>query len=558
MNLIRFLLRSGRSGIVVVALAGLISGFASSLFVAMVNAALHRKELTWLAVAFIGVVIARISANLLSQWFLARFAQGAVLDLCERLSRQIARTPFRALERIGPARIMSTLTDDVVGLSGALQAIPPVITNGAILFGCVIYLAWLSTKAALTLTALGAVGAIGYRLLMRRAIVAVSQARAERDTFFRNLRALTEGIKELQMNQARRQVFLDQGIVQSSVRMRTLNLTAIQQYLLGDGWAQLMFFLIIGLMLFVLPRLERISVDALTGYAFVALYAMTPIWGFINALPLFHRGQAALDRITNLGLHLAADEAAETAPSTREARPVRGPALELKGVSFAYEAAEDGTPGFALGPIDLTLHAGELVFLIGGNGSGKSTFVKLLTGLYPPESGQIMLDGHAIAPADLATYREQFSVVFSDFYLFDTLAGLGGEDLDSRAQEYLRLLDLSHKVQVTRGVFSTTALSQGQRRRLALLGAYLEDRPIYVFDEWAADQDPNYRQIFYSRLLPELKARGKTVVVITHDERYFHLGDRVIKLDYGRIVDSWSPGETGAPQIPVVPAVQSL
>jgi putative ATP-binding cassette transporter len=126
-------------------------------------------------------------------------------------------------------------------------------------------------------------------------------------------------------------------------------------------------------------------------------------------------------------------------------------------------------------------------------------------------------------------------VVFSDFYLFDTLLGLQTPELDRRAREYLTKLQLDHKAKVKDGALSTTDLSQGQRKRLALLTAYLEDRPIYLFDEWAADQDPLFKDVFYLQLLPELQAKGKTVLVISHDDRYYHLGDRIIKLDYGKV-----------------------
>ena len=112
-------------------------------------------------------------------------------------------------------------------------------------------------------------------------------------------------------------------------------------------------------------------------------------------------------------------------------------------------------------------------------------------------------------------------------------------DLDKRAGEYLHQLELDHVVTVKDGVFSTVKLSRGQRKRLALLTAYLEDRPIYVFDEWAADQDPVFRRIFYLRLLPELKARGKTVVAITHDDRYFGDADRIVKLEEGKVVETF-------------------
>jgi putative ATP-binding cassette transporter len=196
---------------------------------------------------------------------------------------------------------------------------------------------------------------------------------------------------------------------------------------------------------------------------------------------------------------------------------------------------DGGSTEFELGPINLTLQPGELVFLIGGNGSGKTTLVKLLMGLYEPDSGEIRLNGKLITLAERDEYRQQFSVVFYDFYLFEQLFGIEAKDLDGEGQRYLELLQLSHKLEIRDGKLSTVDLSQGQRKRLALLHAYLEDRPIYIFDEWAADQDPQYKQIFYYQLLPELKARGKTVIVISHDDRYYGLADRVIKLESGKV-----------------------
>jgi putative ATP-binding cassette transporter len=175
------------------------------------------------------------------------------------------------------------------------------------------------------------------------------------------------------------------------------------------------------------------------------------------------------------------------------------------------------------------------VFIVGGNGSGKSTLAKLITGLYIPEAGEIRLDEELITEQNREWYRQHFSVVFSDFYLFDELWGLENSGLDSKVQEYLKVLQLDHKVKVTNGKFSTTALSQGQRKRLALLTAYLENRPIYLFDEWAADQDPAFKKIFYTELLTKLRDQGKTVLVISHDDRYFHLADRIVKLEYGKV-----------------------
>ncbi|HCF26093.1 MAG TPA: ABC transporter ATP-binding protein, partial [Cyanobacteria bacterium UBA11049] len=190
---------------------------------------------------------------------------------------------------------------------------------------------------------------------------------------------------------------------------------------------------------------------------------------------------------------------------------------------------------FVLGRLNLTFHPDELVFIVGGNGSGKSTLAKLIIGLYVPETGEIKLDGQLINKENREWYRQHFSVIFSDFYLFDRLLGIGISNLDLQAKEYLEQLHLDRKVKVENGSLSTTALSQGQRKRLALLTAYLEARPIYLFDEWASDQDPFFRDIFYKQILVNLKQQGKIVIVISHDDRYFHLADRIIKLDYGKV-----------------------
>lgn len=212
------------------------------------------------------------------------------------------------------------------------------------------------------------------------------------------------------------------------------------------------------------------------------------------------------------------------------------PSLGFRGVEYEYEpTTEDG--GFKVGPVDLNIAAGELVFVTGGNGSGKTTFAKVLCGLYEPHRGEIWLDDVRIDAGNRIWYAQQFGAVFSDSYLFSSL--YGADDLPQTSKvvnEYLQELRLQDKVKFDQGRFSTIALSQGQKKRLALLVAYMEDRPFYLFDEWAADQDPEFRQVFYFRILPELKARGKTVVAITHDDRYYHVADRVLKFEAGTLV----------------------
>jgi len=261
---------------------------------------------------------------------------------------------------------------------------------------------------------------------------------------------------------------------------------------------------------------------------------MGPLSGVLGSFSLFGRANIALEKIQQLGISLAA-RTPETSEATPQAAGLRFDQLELSAVTHSYHNEKDDSH-FMVGPVNLTFRPGEIVFLVGGNGCGKSTLAKIIAGLYPPEGGAIRVDGRPVTDANRDDYRQLFSAVFSDFYLFDNLMGLNGANLDDKAQVYLRQLHLDHKVKIRDQKFSTIFLSQGQRKRLALLTAYLEDRPFYLFDEWASDQDPQFKNIFYRQLLPDLKARGKTVLVVTHDDNYFSCADRIIKLDYGQIV----------------------
>jgi len=212
--------------------------------------------------------------------------------------------------------------------------------------------------------------------------------------------------------------------------------------------------------------------------------------------------------------------------------------------SGAYADESTRTDAFTVGPIDLTVNPGEIVFLTGGNGSGKTTLAKLILGLYWPDGGKIRVDGRPVAAEEKDDYRQLFSVVFSDSFVFESLLGIDIDAVDAAARRYLRRLQIDHKVTIQNGTLSTTDLSTGQRKRLALLTAYLEDRPVYVFDEWAADQDPEFKSFFYRDILPGLKARGKSVIAISHDDRYFSCADRVVTLENGHRVHDVSGPES--------------
>jgi putative ATP-binding cassette transporter len=539
------------AGIVVL---GLLSGVASTALIATANNALYSgsqaKHATWLlALAFALAVVVKVGANLTAGLLVGRSLQDITLSMCEGLCRKIAATPLPKLEEIGGPRVMTCLTDDIDALSGAILTIPSLVIDLAMLGGCAIYLAWTSRVAALAVMVLVILVTLPYRFMVSSAHGAIRRVRDARDTLFQHFRSLVDGIKEIKLHQDRKNAFLAEEVQGTSKYIREQNIRAMNRYAAAEGWSQFMYFILLGVVLFAFPPLYHISSKTLTAYIFVALYMMGPIQNLVGCIPYFVKGKASLDKLGELDLALVDSGSVPASqnhngngnvPSlSRRAVP---PLVEFHKVVFS-RSHEKNEHAFTLGPVDLTLFPGELVFIIGGNGSGKSTLAKVMTGLYPPQSGEILVDGEKVYPETQEAYRQLYSAVFSDFFLFNRLLGLDRSvEAIERAKGYLAALDLAKVVKLDGATFSSTSLSQGQRRRLALLVAYLEDRPIYVLDEWAADQDPEFKQIFYLKLLPELKEKGKTVVVITHDDRFFHLGDRVIKLDYGKVIETLQQG----------------
>ena len=512
----------------------LLSGACNMGIIALVTAALttehHTKALMW---GFIGLGIGKILSSYVSQALLASFAQGAVSNLRRELIRKILTVPLRRLEELGTPRLLVGLTDDVFNITQALLAIPIVFVNLAMLLGGAAYLGWLSWKVLLGACVLIVVGAVVYRFMVRSAFHHLNAAREEEDRLFGYFRALTDGIKELKLHRSRRGAFLNVNVQDTTEAFQKHNVAAEVRFVAAQNWSHFLFFTLIGLILFLLPTISHLSTKTLTGYVLTTLYLMGPLAGVMSSLSLFGRANVSLEKVNELGLSL--DEGAtEVCAIDQKEAEVTFENLELVNVRHSYHR-ENEDNHFTLGPINLRFRPGELVFLVGGNGSGKSTLAKIITGLYVPEGGEIRLDGKPVTDNNRDDFRQLFSAVFVDFYLFENLLGLQSRNVDEKAKKYLDQLHLSHKVKVKDGALSTTAVSQGQRKRLALLTAYLEDRSFYLFDEWAADQDPLFKDVFYTQLLPELKARGKTVLVISHDDKYFYVADRIIKLDYGKL-----------------------
>jgi len=516
---------------------GVLSGAASTGLLWVINEYLFSWGSTTRGRAILGFVsllVLGTVARYLAAYTLAALGARAAYDLRIGLSERILGAPLRRLEELGSHRLMVSLTDDVNAVTDAMEMIPAFFINLAVVTGGMIYLGWLSWHVLLLILVFMVIGSLTYVLPLRAGIKRQELAREVEDDLFDSYRGLTQGTKELKMRRQRRIDFL--GLLKGSAgSFRDFQLAAQRIFIAAANWGNLLFFAAIGLVLFYLPIvLDGLDVRIMASYVVVLIYILTPLQMVLNEFPLLTEADVAVRKIERLGISLLRHGEPEIAEEEAAADPGWSK-LELRGVSHTYRHESDDTE-FTLGPLDLSFTPGEWVFVVGGNGSGKTTFAKLVLGLYPPEEGEIRLDDQVVDDAARVRYRQIFSPVFTDFFLFESLLGLGSADLDDRAREYLEELHLKHKVRIHDGRLSTVDLSQGQRKRLALLNAYLQDSPIFLFDEWAADQDPEFKEIFYRRMLPALKARGKLLLVISHDDRYYHLGDRILKFDFGQLV----------------------
>ena len=481
---------------------------------------------------FLALCVSLLFLNSVPRVLLADLTQRTLARWRISTCQRIVSSPLRHLENLGPDRLLASVTGDVDTITTALSSIPGIFMQLIFVLGCMIYLIWLSPVLFVGLVIFLFAVIFVEELPLKKGRPLQKRARELLDTTFGQLRAITAGAKELKMHAKRRRAFLKEELSATTWNLLGYNLRWRAYFIASNSVNQILGYILFGALLFVVPRIFTVDSTLLIRYIITTIYFVGPLGRLIQAFQGLSNSSVALEKMQTLGLSL--DEEPAEPDAGIESRQSAWQQLELASVSHSYHR-EGEEETFTLGPIDLSFEPGELVFIVGGNGSGKTTLAKLILGLYMPESGEIRLDGEAVQVDTLDRYRQHFSAVFTDFYVFEKLLGLENPDLESQTNMYLRELQLEHKVEVEDGNLSTLELSQGQRKRLALLTAYLEDREIYLFDEWAADQDPVFKHVFYHELLRDLKARGKTLLVISHDDHYYHVADRIIKLSDGRV-----------------------
>jgi putative ATP-binding cassette transporter len=516
-----------------------IAGIANAFLVVMVNlvaelvAEAARPDI-WHWLAFITAFVVYYLSDNRALLLANQIIEGLLRNLRVNVAAKLRRTELQTLDDIGRGQLYAMISQETNHLSIAFPLLINSFQQAILLIVSLVYLAYLSVPALIVFIAVVVVGIIAYLQVNENFRTTLTELGQCQGKILDSISDFIDGAKELILNTRRSEaVFADYG--ELSKTGHRLMVGAGEYWISLVLLSVLMVYSMLGIVAFIFPLYIPAHSTIVFQLVATLMFCVIPLTLIVAHSPMFVRAEVGLRSIIALEEQL--DAAPGVGPAIARAQAVLFQDFQhisYRNLMFNYRA-KAGEAEFSLGPLNLEVERGELIFLVGGNGSGKSTTLRLITGLYPMESGQIEIDGAVLAKNEIAGFRELFSAIFADFHLFDRLYGQEGRDPDE-VNRLIREMGLSGKLQYIDGRFSELHLSTGQRKRLALIAALLEDRPIYIFDEWSAEQDFHFRQHFYTRILPDLKAKGKTVIAVTHDDRFWHVADRVIKLDLG-VVD---------------------
>ncbi|MHC3490103.1 multidrug ABC transporter permease/ATP-binding protein [Pectobacterium brasiliense] len=527
MELLRIVYQQYRWPFLAVILLSLLSAALGIGLIAFINLQLIETVNQSLSVLpqFLGLLLLLMGVTLVSQLALTTLGHHFVYRLRGQFIKRILDTNIARIEQIGSAQLLASLSSDIRNITIAFVRLPELIQGIVLTIGSAAYLAWLSPRMLVVTSVWIAITLWGGFMLVSRVYSHLTQVREAEDRLQKDYETVINGRKELTLNRERAQKLYEevyqanaQDYRQNVIRADTFHLSAV-------NWSNIMMLGVIGAVFFMANNLGWADTNVAATYSLTLLFLRTPMLQAVGALPTLLSAQVAFNKLKRFDL---ADyqEAFSAAVA-----PADWHTLELRDVVFRYDDS-----GFEVGPINLVIKRGELVFLIGGNGSGKSTLAMLLTGLYTPVSGSLLLDNRPVTAETREDYQKLFSAIFTDFHLFGQMMGPHGTEPDTAlVDSWLDRLNMRHKLTLENHQVMNLQLSQGQRKRVALLLAVAEQRDILLLDEWAADQDPQFRRVFYLELLPQLRALGKTIVAISHDDHYFEHADRLLEMHQGTL-----------------------
>lgn len=524
-----------RSLVLYAVLAGLFQGLVIAIIYFAAGeaffGALSTRSLLLYLICIAIFLLAQYRAHLAS----SELTEGLVEWIRVNLGEKIQKAKLATIERLGPARIHGVLTKETTALSEAAPCISYAISAAALILSAFLYIGFLLPSAFRITVFFFGLGAAFYVYFQGKIQKELIETTRKEEEFQKALADLSDGIKELKLDDRRSEDFFENHYKRVVLDAEQLQIKICRKFNRNSIMSYICYFLAVGGVLFGLPIAgvdEPIEIFQITA---VLLFVFGPLEAIVYAYPFIEKASAAIKSVHLLQRELSRSDSDEAAPLTtfHEVRPFE--TIRLKRLKFQYKVTAEARP-FTVGPIDLSIESGETIFLVGGNGSGKTTLVKMLTGLYEPDQGEILLDGEIVNADVLQRYRELFTPVFTDFHLFDRLYGALPEK-EAALENLLDKMQLSGKTALENGEFTQLDLSTGQKKRLAMATALLEDRQIFIFDEPAADQDPEFRRYFYEVIFKRLKENGKTVIVVSHDENFFSVADRILTMEYGRIVN---------------------
>ena len=450
------------------------------------------------------------------------------------LYRRIRSHSLADLERIGQARLINILNIDIPAITNAAVSLPQMWISAVTVTGVLGYLVHLNPKVFGFVLGSLVLAVLTYQLPMLFVSGFFRRGRASYDRVQQGVAGLIYGAKELKLNSEKSEAFYQHELVTPEFRSLKDNMKGNALLIFSENYGEILSFLVVAVVVFHFRYVFALQHGELLGISMALLYLTGPVSTILSVMANVQHGKVSLRSLQHFYDELSAD-GAEVAGDTAPAPAAHWDAIHVEDVSYAYGGA------FAVRNVSLQIMRGEVTFIIGGNGSGKSTLGKCLALLYTPTSGRIRIGEQPVTPANIGACRTLVSAIFPDYFLFQKLYSAAGPERKADIARYLAYLELDHKVTVTDDAFSTTELSEGQRKRLALLVMLMEERAICIFDEWAADQDPRFKEIFYAVILRDLKARGKTVIVVSHDDRYFDSADQIITMESGVLLGAVRP-----------------
>ncbi len=516
-----------------------VSGLSSTGVLAVINFAAKKGTSGTVDVSHLLMFVAIVGIFVTTQKFIltegVKLIEEILNNLRLRLADKIRRTDLMNIEKIGNAKIYNRLTQELVFISQVSVYLITALQSGIMLIFIFGYIAFLNLTAAIMLLVILLIGVMLFNKNNKKVYAKLEESNKAELQYFNSLTDILDGLKEIKLNRKKsNDLFSDHTEISSGLK----GLKIATGYLFSTNmvFSQAFLYTVLGAIVFVLPSLNPGFAKEMISTTTAMLFAIGPLSSLVSMIPQYEQLNLSIRNIKNLEKELDQHLNADEVQLVEEGNRFTGfKQIELKGLYFQFQN-DDGNHGFSIGPLDLTINRGETIFLVGGNGSGKTTLLKVLTLLYNKmNSGHISVDGIPIDHTNYLEYRELYSAIFYDFHLFAKLYGLKKIDPE-KVKELLKLMQIDHKTEFREDRFTRQNLSTGQRKRLALIVTLLENKPIFIFDEWAADQDPLFKDYFYDVLLKKLKAEGKTVIAVSHDDRYFHVADRLIKMDYGKFV----------------------